>query len=437
MTTPPSRTDSELQQTDVRTEAESRSAIALDASAPGTSALSEFRRGYPLILGAMIGTGVGVASLPFYTAGAFMIPLEQAMGWSRTDLSIGLSASTLMLVLGAPVSGRLADRFGTRPVTIVSLLLLALGFLALSRLQGQAWIYIVAMGAISLLSAGSSPVTFTRAVNLAFDRGRGLALGLSLMGMGVAGALGPAFTESLISTGGWRAGYVGLAVVVAIAIVPVALLVSDRRQVASSVPVASANAMNAATAGKPSRDPKFWMVGAAFFLIALGQSGPISHFIPMLVDSGTSAADAAKAAGAIGVSVIVGRLVTGMALDRFFAPAVAIAVFSVTGLACLAAGIGGGHWALAVAPLLGFSLGADVDFLAYLTARYFRLSAYGETYGFLYSAFSVGAAAGPILYGAVHDQTGTYAPSLIGSSILFGAACVALGLLGPYPKTMR
>lgn len=409
----------------------SESTTVFEGRALDSTSTRELKEGFPLILGAMIGAGVGVASLPFYTAGAFMIPLEQAMGWSRTDLSVGLSASTLMLVVGAPISGRLADRFGTRPVVIGSLILLALGFLALSQLQGPVWGYIVTMGVMSLLSAGSSPVTFTRAVNLAFDRRRGLALGLSLMGMGVAGALGPSFCTALISSDGWRAGYVGLAAVVAIAILPVAFLVSDRKSVRNEE---QGTSIHEVRTGAPFSDRKFWMIGAAFFLIALGQSGPLSHFIPMLVDGGTSTADAAKSAGMIGLSVVAGRLLTGWALDRFFAPAVAVAVFSLTGLSCLAAGIGGSAWALPLAPLLGFSLGADVDFLGYLTARYFRLSAYGQTYGFLYSAFSVGAAVGPIVYGLVYDRIGTYAPSLIGSAILFGASCVVIGMLGPFPS---
>lgn len=406
--------------------------LEFDVTQPASSSATEFSRGFPIIIGSMIGTGVGVASLPFYTAGAFMIPLQQAMGWSRTDLSLGLSASTLLLAAGAPLCGRLADRYGTRPVATASLVVLALGFLGMTQLRGPAWTYIVAMGAIALLSAGSSPITFTCAINSAFDRGRGLALGLTLTGMGIAAALGPTFVQWLIGAYGWSAGYLGLAVIVALAVPVVALLVKDSvraRTVASPMHRPKAEPRSWVT------EPAFWTLGVAFFLVALAQSGPIAHLIPMLTDAGVSAAPAARTAGVLGMSVMLGRIATGWALDRIFAPAIAAVVFGLAAFGCLVFGLGAGHSAPAIAALLGFSLGAEVDLLSYMTSRYFGLATYGAIYGCLYGAFSVGAAAGPVLAGLAYDRLGTYRPSLLASSVGLAIACVLIGRIGPYPRS--
>jgi len=386
-------------------------------------------QGLPILIGATLGVGVGVAALPFYTAGVFMLPLQRALGWSRTDLSMGLAASTLMLVVGAPVSGRLADRFGTRRVGVTSLTVLAAGFLAMTQLRGGAWTYIVAMGAISLLSAGSSPITFTRAISLRFDRARGLALGLTLMGIGISGALAPAFVARLIAAHGWRAGYVGLASVVAIAVPLVFLLAADAPRARSPIAIAPFRAVVAPDRSWV-RTGAFWSIATAFFLLALAQSGPIVHFIPMLRDAGMSGIRAARDAAAIGISVVAGRLVTGWLLDRVPAAAIAATIFALSGMGSVILGAASRSGAVAAGALLGLSLGAEVDVLSYMTSRYFTLSAYGEIYGYLYGVFSIGAAAGPVLTGLIREREGTYLPALIGSALLCTVACLVISRIG-------
>jgi hypothetical protein len=93
------------------------------------------------------------------------------------------------------------------------------------------------------------------------------------------------------------------------------------------------------------------------------------------------------------VGVILECALIGWVIDRVFAPYVADIVFVVTACACAPPNLSGAEAASAF--VIGFALGAEIDLIAYLTARYFGLRNYGFIYGLSYSMFSIGAAAGP------------------------------------------
>lgn len=88
---------------------------------------SEFRRGWPVILASLIGIGLGLSPLPFYTAGVFAPHLQTAFGWSTAQIMAGLSITTLAVVVAAPAAGLLAERYGTRQSCLLN------GYRQLSR----------------------------------------------------------------------------------------------------------------------------------------------------------------------------------------------------------------------------------------------------------------------------------------------------------------
>jgi cyanate permease len=97
-------------------------------------------------------------------------------------------------------------------------------------------------------------------------------------------------------------------------------------------------------------------------------------------------------------------------------------------LALLAGGAVGGS-ALLAAVLMGFGVGAEADVMPYLVSRYFGLRALGELFGYLFSAYTLGVAVGPILMGAGYDSTGSYGtPLTILAIALFAATAATLTL---------
>ena len=152
----------------------------------------------------------------------------------------------------------------------------------------------------------------------------------------------------------------------------------------------------------------FWTIALGFAAIAIAVSALVVHMVPLLRDAGMPPLQAATVASFTGFGVLLGRLVIGWLIDRFFAPHVAAIVFTLTAVGCLLLVYGGPDAAPFAAFLIGFSLGAEVDLISYLTARYFGMSAYGMLYSLIYACFIVGASIGPVLAGKIFDMTGNY-----------------------------
>ena len=398
----------------------------------------EFGRGWGVILAAAAGCGLGLSALPFYGLGPLMTPLGEEFGWSRTEISIAFTFMTLGLLIAGPVIvGRLSDRIGVRAVALASIPLFALTLFGLQFIQQGPegapgpvllWVGYLAM---AFLGAGTSPITYTRAVNAWFDRNRGLALGLTLAGTGAMGIILPMILGRVAPEFGWRGGFITLAILAILAWPVVALLLKNAPAVG---PQAQAGVAPGATLGEAVKNYRFWALGFAFLILALGIAGLVVHLFPMLTDAGLTPQEAGSIAALIGVGVIVGRVFIGFLVDRLFGPLVAIVVFLVTAVGCVLLADGG----IAIAPyaafLIGFALGAEVDLIAYFTSRYFGMKRYGEIYGWQYGFYGLGAAFAPVLMGALFTAGGgTYTLALHVSAGLCVAACVLLGTLGRYP----
>jgi predicted MFS family arabinose efflux permease len=168
---------------------------------------------------------------------------------------------------------------------------------------------------------------------------------------------------------------------------------------------------------------------------AVGVSGIIVHIVPMLNDAGLAPERSGVIAGLIGVGVIIGRASTGLLVDRMFAPRVACAAFASAACGCWLLTGGGVHWAIPATLLTGFAMGAEIDLISYLVARYFGMSAYSVIYGWLYAVFMIGTAIGPTLAGSAFDHFRNYhvATAVLGAMLAIAAALT--WCLPKFPQT--
>ena len=308
-------------------------------------------------------------------------------------MQIGLTISYLTTMAILPAVGWLADRIGVRRVALGSLTGLGLAFMALGLQQGQLWEFWLNWFFISLFGTGTLAITWTRPLTHAFRAGRGLALGLSLLGTGVIGIFGPPAARALIDAVGWRLAYVCLGAAPILIAVPTTLLFF--RDPAPTGPSHGAKPLPA-----PLRDPRLWLLGFAFLLIAGGVSGTITNLIKAVTAEGVSRADAVAAASLVGVFVIIGRVSCGALIDRFWAPGVAAIFVAMPATACalLASGPARPGVAAISAALIGLTAGAEFDLLPFLIGRYLPLERYTGSLAVGSACFYLGAAAGgPLL----------------------------------------
>src|SRR5215472_1864557 len=150
-------------------------------------------------------------------------PITASLG---TDRSIVALAGALVWVgtgMGGIVMGRVADRIGVRSTVIFGAVMAALG-LAVSTI-GQVWALFLGHAIlIGLLGNSAHFPPLVVYISRWFDRRRGTAVALISSGQYVAGMLWPTVFEHAMTRFGWQATMRGYAVVVAVAIVPMALL---------------------------------------------------------------------------------------------------------------------------------------------------------------------------------------------------------------------
>ena len=403
--------------------------------------LTEFRRGYKPLSGALIGAGCGLSSICFYTHGVFVAAISADMNWSRGAIQAGVSIMILMAIITAPVVGWLVDQHGARRIALVSIPLFGLTLAGLSFSTDRIQTYYAAWAIMSVLAAGTLPVTWTKTVNGWFNDFRGLALGLTLAGTGLTATFAPGYVAWLIGHIGWRHAYIALGLTVMMIAMPaVYLLFNEPAAAAKRTTNAALDKASAAglTLKQVLTGYRFWALALGLMLVATSISGMITNLVPLLIDKGFTTANAASYAGLVGISVICGRLLAGFLVDHVWAPLIAAIFLSAP---CAAAVLLGGD-ATPVriglsALIIGLAAGAELDLMAFLVSRYFGLRYYGTVYGGLYVFFSIGAGLAPAAFGWAYDVFGHYQPILNLAAMMSVAGAAFMLTLGRYPPQLK
>jgi len=407
------------------------------ATATPGSGLADVARGSAVRKGVILSAAVlgNLASMPtllLYTVGIFISRLQQDFGWSRTDTALSATWFTLVLFVGTPLIGRVADRVDPARLAASSLLAAGSGLVILPRLIhgiGALWAFYVVLAVIGL---GTSPVVVNKPVVATFSSRRGLAIGVALAGQGIGAFVAPRLAAAVIERGGWQLGYASLGVV-AIVLAPIIWFGLRSRP---SNAVALRSTLIPEHAGMSFRaafrSPVFWLLSAISILAGLGMSGAVAHLVPFLRDHSLSAPEAASLASLLGLSNIVGRFVTGFTLDRVDGPFPGLPFVGIGAIGLLLLVYFGAPVAAIAVLLLGFTVGSEFDLLAYFTSRYFGLRAYATVFGWNYAMVAFGAALAPALLGFLRDHQGNYVLGFTLSSACLALAALLCPFLGRY-----
>lgn len=398
------------------------------------SARAEWAAYWPLVLVGFLGSALNV--MPIYLAGVFMAPVIATLGWSRSQYFSGLSIEALLIAPLIPVVGALVDRNGPRRIAIPGILLYCGTFAALSIVTGPIWQWWALWAFYAIGAAMVGTHIWTGAIQLHFDRARGTALAVALTGSGFAAAVLPLLGTALIARFGWRGAYEAMGVLALLLVLPpVVLFLRVRtRSAASSRPEGVVRPGFTVRAGLRSAD--FWRIAVSSILVFTPLIGIIVHFVPIVSAGGLAAPEAAVAAGLVGVGSVIGRLCAGPLLDRMRGALVGVGaillIMVATALLLVVHGVPA-VGALAAA-LVGAGLGAELNILAYLAARYWGMRSYATLFGFILAGLAVSNSAGALLAARMFDLTGSYS-SFLGWVALpaMTIGLLLIATLGPYP----
>jgi MFS family permease len=277
-----------------------------------------------------------------------------------------------------------------------------------------------------------------------FEKHRSLAVSLVSVGIGVAPMTVAPFSRWLISTYEWREAQLIIGIAVWILLVPMAFLI--RRPPAVPVDAAPASGATAAAAPEPSsmtvgqalRTPQFIVLALVFFACCACHSGPIFHTVSFAQLCGIAPAYAVTIYSLEGVGGLFGRVVLGLAGDRF-----GVKPTLIVGLLIQAVGAGAYLYAAnleffyTVAFIFGFAYGGVMPLYAVLAREYFGQRILGTVFGAAAMVSSLGMALGPVIGGWIFDSFGRYTWMYLGSAAIgLGAAAIALAF-PPFPARAR
>jgi MFS family permease len=408
-------------------------------------AIHEWKANWKVVLAAAC--GLAFTTMPSYTMGVFMGPLEREFGWSRAETSSVLMAFAALAVVLGPFVGFAVDRFGPRRIGIAGALLVCATIALLSTATGSLVSWWALWVAVSIACLLTKATVWVSGVSSFFSAGRGLALAVTLCGSSLGSAMVPIVANYFIEHHGWRMAYVGLGVFFALIVAPPIFLfftsAQDRARTKRGREFAEPSvSLSGLSAREGLRSLRFIKLTAAGFTTTFCASAFAINLVPILISNGQSSTGAASIAGLLGLASIVGRLCTGVLLDRFNGNLVAafFAVAPVTASILLLIAPGSTPVTIAAVLILGTSLGAELDCVAYLTTRHFGLRSFGVIFATMGGIMAMAYGLGPVLMSYSFDVTRSYDIALLAVvpiSVISGLLYLSLGpylaLDGPDP----
>lgn len=402
------------------------------------NAAAEWRANWTVILAAM--AGMAVASLISYSSGLFIEPMEKEFGWSRAEIAGGHSIAATAAAICAPFMGLLVDRVGSRRIGIAAVIAVCGAIALFSQTGPNIWSWWALWLPLTIGIILVQPMVWTSAATGLFSAGRGLALAVTLCGSSIASMTVPRMTLWLIDAYGWRMAWVGLGAIWLVIALPLIWFfftsVVDRER--TSAPSATkAEAMPRPSVWQSGiltwRFPVLLVAGVSVALVVVTM---VVSIVPVLSASGISRGEAAGIAGLVGITAIIGRLSIGALLDRMDGRIIAAVCVSlpIIGILLLIE-MPGSLVAASVAVLIfGFSLGAELDIVAYLTSRYFGRENFGFLFGTIGGCLGFVSGNGPVALNRVYDVTGSYTPALWAAVPLCLLSAGLFLCLGRYPE---
>lgn len=375
--------------------------------------IGEFKLNWVSLLASAIGMALGSA-ISHYTMSLFGPEMIREFGWSKADFALIGTVPFFTLVL-IPVAGRFTDRFGTRVAAIVGFTALPLGFLAYTVMSGSLIEFFAIYLVQHVFAILTTTMVFARVIVERFDKARGLALSVLMTGPPLVGAVIVPILGGLMRTEGWRSGYVLLAALTATGgVIAVSLMGRGVRREAPP----KDRSLSRLEFWTILTNPAFLLVIGGMILVNLPQVFASSQLKLVVMENGLDDRMATWMVSLYPTGVIIGRFLSGLALDRLPAHLVAIAALGLPaiGFVVLASGTTE-FWIVAGAvAIVGLAQGAEGDIGAYLVSRRFDMKNYSLMLSMVTASIGLGSAIGSALLSFTLRTSGDYNSFLIVSA---------------------
>ncbi len=400
--------------------------------------------GWWLLAGSIAAMALG-SGVSFWAFGLYIEPLESQFGWSRGEVSGGLSLGLLTGGLSGPLTGRWIDARGPRQVILFGAVTTALsyGLLATTSELWQWYAYSAVNGVFRQMMFF---IPFQALMSRWFDRRRGMALSILGTGFALGGVVVVPAMRAIIDSLGWNASFVVSGLVIVALFVPLGvLLVRNDPSDVGSLPDGEAVAPGTETpavrhGGLTLRaalaTPHFWLVALGFTFLFFGMFGMLVHQIPLYVSLGVPRGNAALIVSAMAGLGIGSRLAFGLIADRVRRfEYLVIAMCACLASALIALLLDSGAVGIALFVVLwvcGTGGGPIIE--AMLLTRMFGLAHFATLLGAMFVVEEAGLVISPVVAGYIFDVTGSYDLALVMFSCSFGLSVLLFAIVSRLPQ---
>ena len=395
-----------------------------------------------------------------YSRGVFVRDQIVDFEASRTEISLVFTAVQIVSTWFAPILGYLLDRYPIRNVMIAGALSLVCGFIGLSQVQTLLQFTIVAA---VFLGFGVGCIGTTASTKLMvnwFNRRRGFALGIAIMGYSAAGSVMSPIALYLLNNIGWRSSYLLFAGICLFVVLPgIVLMVRQRPQdlglgpdgdpyePSKETPVAVATADLSGTGFTRrwralreqlavylsfTRSVPFWGVVFTFGLMAGTFGGFNVHLFLYYTELGIDEYRATLILSFTSGLAIVSKPMFGWLIDRLNPRVATLISCACYVIAMVCFSFFSSFALLFIAgALFGLGFGGMVPVRAAILSRLFRIEEYARAYGSLRLCMFPLTVTWTPLIGYIYDTTASYAPAFKLFALLFTLAAVIAWFLIP------
>ncbi len=373
-----------------------------------------------------------------YSFSAFLVSLQVDFEASRGSVSFVFSVAGFLYFGLGVVTGPLADRFGSRRLAVIGMVLVGLGLAAASVARSLTEVY-AAYGLGVGLGIGCSYVPVVGAVQRWFLRRRGFASGIAVSGIGVGTLVVPPLASLMIGNLGWRETWLILGVFALVSGVGMALLIEDDPSGRGLSPDGDPRRSGERPAPAPGmsvreaiRSRRFIGLYAACFICSFGLFVPFVHLVPYALEHGIGQTSAVLLVGAIGVGSTAGRFLLGGLADRIGRPRAFLLMFVGMGLSFVIWLLSVSLWPLAFFALVfGVFYGGFVALAPSVLSDYFGGRNASSLVGIAYTSVAIGTLIGPSAAGFAFDLSHSYKLPIL---VSIGAYVVATAVLASTTK---
>lgn len=340
-----------------------------------------------------------------FVIGLTLRPIDAELGGGRGALGVAVALFLFVSAAFMFVSGRLADRFSLRLVLSAGVLVAALG-IGLMCLATASWQIVVLFGGLYAIGNGlanAAPVSVMLA--RLFPGRTGLANAIAFSGMSVGQLVTIAVLAVVLESSGWRSVYAWLALA-HVVLLPLVL---------AAVPAAADGAAAAgappegATLSQALRSRYFWLLAATFALCGFQDFFVTTHVVAFAMDQGANTLFAGNLLALMGLTGLVGVIVSGAWSDRFGPTWPALFSFATRLLLFGLVLVDASPFSVAVFALVfGFTFLFTAPLTVVFTRQAFGLANLGSISGAIFMIHHAAGGIGALLGGVLFDWTGRY-----------------------------